>query len=234
MASFDHPATITRLERPTEHTLLLECTTEEQVPFIAGQYLSIVPPGGKPAPFSIASSPVAVGGPTRFEFAIGCTGGRTTGQLTQMHIGDALTLRGPFGKFFLGNEPRICLLAGGLGVTPLMSMLRHIRDSGAAIDATLMWSCKTPQQFLWMPELDEATVTHQNLRIVRTITDAASADATWNGPVGRIDEAMLREAMPDIVERVTYLCGPKPFIEGMVALLRSLGVPDERIRKESW
>lgn len=190
--------------------------------FIPGQYVSVILDDMRPAPFSIASS--ARRGD--IELGIGVHGAVTTA-LRDTTIGTTVVLRGPFGRFTLGDEKKVCFLAGGVGITPFASMLRTLRDAGGATDAVLLASAKHRAQLLWA---DEFLALRPPLRAVLTLTQE-------HDPMlhhGRIDAAFIRSQVPDFAERTFYACGPAAFIDAVFAALAELGVQPERMRKEAW
>ena len=197
--------------------------------FIAGQYMSLIVPGSTPAPFSIASSPEEH---DMIELGIEITGGPHTSKIKELKEGDHVTLRGPFGTFTMQGEKKVCYLAGGVGITPFMSMLRWIRDTHQTTEATLFYSCKVKEQFLWREELEQMTKTHTNIKVVLTVTRDDPPD--WHHEKGRINADMIKGFLPDYLEHTFYSCGPPALISAMFELLRSMGVSDDRLKQEKW
>ena len=202
---------------------------DKKIDFIAGQYVSVILEGVRPAPFSIASSPILH---NTIELGIEITGGPVTSKIKQAVVGDKAVLRGPFGTFVLKDEKKVCFLAGGVGITPFMSMLRWMRDTNQDIHATLIYSCRQEQQFLWIKELEEMTHICPNIKIVLTCTRETPAD--WKHHLGRIDEKMVKEVLPDFMENTFYSCGPPVLIDAMFDLLKKMGVPENQCKKEDW
>lgn len=201
---------------------------EKPMEFIAGQYASIIVPGHKkPAPFSIASSPIHK---NQLDFGIEVIGEVTTA-MSLLKPGDQVTMKGPFGEFIMGpHERKVCFLAGGIGVTPFMSMLRWIRDTHPDKHAVLFYSCKAEDQFMWLEELREMQESCENIKIILTCTKEEKEGFSS----GRIDETMIREELPDFDEYVYFTCGPQGLIEAMIALMTSMGISKENVRREAW
>jgi glycine betaine catabolism B len=227
----NYDSTISSIEEPMDNLRVFKFKLDNKsINFTAGQYVSVIYPGAHPAPFSIASSPQIH---DEIELGIEITGGPVTSKLKQAKVGDKAVLRGPFGTFVLQGEKKVCFLAGGVGITPFMCMLRWIRDTNQNdIQATLFYSCRVKQQFLWLPELEQMQREHPNIKIVLTVTRETPPD--WKHRTGRIDERMIRETIPDFVEHTFYSCGPPALIDGMFGMLKALGVPDEKMKKEKW
>ncbi len=224
-----YTGTIVRME--THHSGLWEFdfALDKPMRFVAGQYVSVFLPGMKPAPFSIASSPVE-----RERIVLGIeVVGAVTGALSRMQPGDKVTLKGPFGRFVIGDDERkVCFLAGGIGITPFMSMLRWVRDTNPDKRAVLFYSCRREDGFMWREEIARMHETHPSIKAVLTLTGDAPAD--WRGQQGRICEAMIREELPDFKDYVFFTCGPPALIDAMFALLASMGVPAQQLRREAW
>jgi len=226
----NYDATITNIQQPMDTLRVFVFKLDDKkINFIAGQYVSVIYPGTHPAPFSIASSPE---NHDIVELGIEITGGPVTSKLKDAKVGDKAVLRGPFGTFTLAGEKKVCFLAGGVGVTPFMSMLRWIRDTNQDVKATLFYSCKVEKQFLWLDELEQMALSHVNIRIFPTITKEAPAD--WIHKTGRINETMIRECLPDFMEHTFYSCGPPALIEAMFTMLKSMGVSENNLKKEKW
>jgi len=73
---------------------------------------------------------------------------------------------------------------------------------------------------------------HNNLDVVCTVTREIPDE--WKGETRRCDAAMITAHVPDYKTRTYYLCGPKPFLDTMIAILKELGIEDSKIRREMW
>jgi glycine betaine catabolism B len=202
---------------------------DKKINFIAGQYVSLIVPGSTPAPFSIASSPEVH---DMIELGIEITGGPHTSKIKELKLGDHVTLRGPFGTFVMQGEKKICYLAGGVGITPFMSMLRWIRDTHQDVQATLFYSCKTKADVLWLGELEMMSNTHPNIRVIITVT--REDPPNWSHEKGRINAEMIKNFLPDFSEHTFYSCGSPALIEAMFGILKEMGVSEEKLKREKW
>lgn len=146
-------------------------------------------------------------------------------------IGDTVTIsqgQGPF-VFLPEMSDNVVLIGGGVGVTPLLSIFRDIRDAGLPTRCHLVYSACSHQEFLFYDELVAATAA-DNLTVTFTVTQP---DPGWHGLKGRIDPVKLHALdIPD--DTLYYLCGPKGMVEDMSTLLHQLGVPMSRIIFEKW
>ncbi len=142
--------------------------------------------------------------------------------------GDQFEVRGPFGGWFVwdaGQQQPLTLIAGGSGLVPLMSMLRHRRNAGSDVPARLLVSAREADDVLYADELHR-----MGAEIVLTYTRRPPAG--WGGYARRVDRAMLQEvALPG--SRV-YVCGPTAFVESVANDLVALGHDPANIRTERF
>jgi ferredoxin-NADP reductase len=145
--------------------------------------------------------------------------------------GAALAMRSPAGAFRYpsGDDRPILLVAGGIGITPLMSMLRHALAKEPHRPVTLIYSVQTEADFAFLDEIESAARRHPQLRV--QLAASRSSTRPWVYP-GRIDEALLRATAPAAAESVAFVCGPAVMIDSMKALLAQLGVPPAQVRHE--
>jgi ferredoxin-NADP reductase/DMSO/TMAO reductase YedYZ heme-binding membrane subunit len=149
-------------------------------------------------------------------------------------VGDLLQVAAPSGKFtFTGNEAnRIAMLAAGVGVTPLMSILRFLTDRNFNGRIDMLYSCKTAQDIIFREELLDLRQRFPNFHLTITLTRAE--DGSWDGAVGRIDAGLLQRTIPDLTSVPFYVCGPSEMLSATTSMLRQLGVAESNIRKESF
>jgi len=125
----------------------------------------------------------------------------------------------------------IVLLAGGIGITPLMAMMRCVDGGAPGVNATLVHSAQSSVELLFRDDLTEMAARNDRLTYAATIT--GTHDATWTGLIGRIDRPMLERIVVD-TDALYFVSGPPTMIPDMRRLVASMGVPDARIRHESW
>ena len=184
--------------------------------------------------FSIASDPSTPG----MEFMVikeprhGDHIGRS--HFVDANIGDAFMLKGPSGQFRFdpNTDRKVCFIAGGTGLAPFTSMLRHIKVTGSQNDAILLYSTKFPTEIIWKDELN-SYVADLKLKLVITVTRPAPGDG-WTGQTGHIDAAMIGKYVPDFAERGFYICGPLAFVKAVKDALASLAVPANKVSADVW
>jgi ferredoxin-NADP reductase len=148
-------------------------------------------------------------------------------------VGDTLYVDGGQGDVYYTREmgDSLFLIAGGIGITPLVSMVRTVRDSHPDVKATLVYSARSPSELVFREELENITREHDNISCFLTVTGQDTG--SWPGHRGRIDQELLMETGAKR-EDLFFLSGPAPMAEAMKGILRGLGVPEDSIRYEQW
>lgn len=213
-----------------EGILILTIQTEDGKPFQfnAGQFVSISIPDlqAKPAFFSIASPP---SWNDKLQFTINIVGQRTR-KLSEMNINEILEVNGPFGKMKIPDENEVVFIAGGVGVAPMISMIRQIKEGGVDKKATLIYSVRDPKLILFKDELDKYNQT-PNLKVCVTVTDENEA---WKGFKGRICPDMVNDVVTNVKNKKYFICGPTKMGVAMKEMLIDMGVKEENIDMEAW
>ena len=161
-------------------------------------------------------------------------GGEVSPYLTEeLRAGDELELRGPIGGYFVwepGDGGPLMLLAGGSGIVPLRSILRHRRHTGSDIAARLLYSARTLPDVIYRDELDQHD---DGMQVSYTLTRGQPTG--WTGHTGRINQAMLTQvAWPAGANPLAFICGPTSFVETAAAGLVGLGYAPERVKTERF
>jgi len=148
-------------------------------------------------------------------------------------VGDLLQVDGGQGDFYYRREmgDSLVLVAGGIGITPLMSILRYVDAAEPDVSATLFYSAKSPSELVFRDELEEMTVRKGNIRCILTVT--GSTDEPWDGHVVRIDSVLITGSKVDL-DALFFICGPPPMGPDMAEMLEGLGIPASRIKYEQW
>lgn len=201
--------------------------------FEAGQFLTVcVQADGKSVKraYSISSAPYANG---YVEISVKRQG-LVSGTLhATVRPGSTLTIKPPAGRFVYpsGDERPIVLLAGGVGITPLMSMLRHAVTAEPTRPITLLFSVRTKDDIVFRDEIELLDRRHPQLRVAVAVSRDT---ATPKHYAGRIDQDLINGLVDDPVNSIFCICGPIPMIDGMKTLLGDLGVPESQVRAEAF
>jgi ferredoxin-NADP reductase len=150
--------------------------------------------------------------------------------------GDRIEVRGPIGGYFVWEASMagpLLLVAGGSGIVPLMSMLRHRIDAGVENPARLLYSSRSFEDVIYYGELEKIGEADGELRIFHTLT--RSRPGGWNGYARRIDQEMLEEVARPLGRSVqAYICGPTLLVEAVANSLVNIGVNPNQIRTERF
>ncbi len=156
----------------------------------------------------------------------------------RVRLGDRLTVEGPYGKFTCSNYPsaRMLFIAAGSGMTPILSMCSWIADTASDVDVKLLASFKSPADILFRRELELLAARCGNFQIGYTVTRYSDrrGQGSWTGFTGRVNEAMLKLFVPDLLERDIFMCGPGPFAEAVKKILRQVDFDMSRYHSESF
>ena len=149
-------------------------------------------------------------------------------------VGQLIACTAPAGRFSFEPESSdaVLLIAGGVGITPLMSILRDLTDRGWPGMIDLVFSVRSPADVIFRDELRDLANRHPNLRVHLTAT--RDFPNGWTGFRGRITGAMLRQCVPDAVRLPAFVCGPNAMADAVRDELIALGLPKDRIHVESF
>ena len=149
-------------------------------------------------------------------------------------VGDLLEVSGPSGVFtFTGKEARsVVLIAGGVGITPMMCAIRYLTDCAYPGDIFFLYGARSPQNFIFCEELEYLQKRHKNLHVVATMERLEGA--SWTGAVGNISKEFIAHAVPEIARRRVHVCGPPAMMEAVKAELDALGVTRGQIKTEAF
>ena len=223
-----------RQETPTIKSFVLDLDGKD-IGFRAGQWLDLfVTLEGAEAVggYSITSSPADQ---NSIELAVRWDGGdhAVTGWLhTEALVGDPveISLGGDF-HYTPDEADSIVLIGGGIGLTPLMSIVRSADELAERTNLTLIYSASTPDELLFRGRIERIAKRNSRIRCVFTVTRPPAH--TWTGRTGRIDADLLRTEAIDL-GALFFVCGPPDMIRSMIDMLCGLGVPLARIRYEQW
>lgn len=154
--------------------------------------------------------------------------------LPNLKEGTQVRIAGPIGRFVLdeSNDP-IVMAVGGVGITPLRSMIKYILDTKSTRPVTLLYSNTTPEEIVFKQELVTwRNKENENLRTVFTITKPEESKSPWTGKTGRIDEELIKEYIKDLHGVQYYTSGPLVMVQAMKELLKKLQIEENRVHAE--
>lgn len=147
-------------------------------------------------------------------------------------VGDTVWISAGSGSFYYQRPmgDRVVLIGAGIGVTPMLSILRHIHRGEPEVSARLLYGVSVEEEILFRDELEAMARDNPRVRLMITVSQPSP---DWSGLRGRIDVDKLREANLGS-DSLYFLCGPPGMVEETAASLEDLGVPPARIRYEKW
>ena len=161
------------------------------------------------------------------------TGHPFANALAALKEGDKVRLRGPFGNFTLegvaGEHKKIGMLSGGIGISPLRSMIKYACDKMLDTDIVLFYSNRHEESIAFEKEFEDLTRKFPKFTVANTVT---MPGPSWKGITGRISADMIKKYMPDYMDRAFYISGPTKMVDSMLTLLKEMSIPEEQIKKE--
>ena len=159
-----------------------------------------------------------------------------TTRMTSMPVGSVIQLKFPFGHFTLeNNDDPVAFIAGGIGVTPFVGMLRWIAASGSKKKAYLFYSAHTQSGLAFKQDLEKLAASCPSIKLCLSVSGSPEEEPGWTGPRGRISSDLMRCNIPDDTSKMkAYICGPNAMIPAMQDALAKAGFAKENIKLESF
>lgn len=208
---------------------------EEKIAFIPGQFLQVIfdeqNPDNKELNkyLSFSSAP----GKDYIEVTKRLSESFFSQRLRGLKAGDEVYVRAPFGNCVFKDEyQKIGFLIGGIGITPVISILEYIVGKKLSTDAVLLYSNRTEADIAFRQELDYWQKSNKNIRVSYTITDCQPKDSSCE--FGRIDKNLVLEKIKDYRERIFFIFGPPKMVEAMQALCIEIGCDGGNIKTENF
>jgi len=156
--------------------------------------------------------------------------------LKMLPIGGRVEIEGPFGSLTLHNErarPAL-FIAGGIGITPFMSMLRQATHDRLPQEIVLLYSNRRPEDAAFLLELQNLERQNASFHLLPTMTAMDKSAMPWPGETSHITEELLRKTMNGLQKPVFYVAGPPGLVAAMCDVLNRVGVNDDDIRSEEF
>lgn len=211
--------------------------TANAVPLpIAGQWVYLeLPDAGtsqkKKSAYSLACAPSEMGDGTEIVLGIALEGDFTH-RARQLKPGDTVMLQGPFGVFTLPEDVKDAVFfAGGIGITPLRSMIRESLAANSDCRLTLFYSCRSADVCAWLDEFRDLAEAHDRFTYIPICT--RDVPEKWEGETGRISAALMDKYLSDYNAHY-FVCGPQGFMDTVIAVLNEKDVEKARIHQERF
>ena len=230
------PCRVAKIERPAPDVTMLgvRLPMNENMLFLAGQYIDFLLKDGKRRSYSIASKPAAEG-VTALELHVRHTpGGAFTDHVFgAMKERDILRFEGPLGTFYLREDSAkpIVMVASGTGFAPIKAMCEAAMEKGMKRPVSLYWGCRARRD-LYMLDIPSAWE-HPNFRFVPVLSDP-TPECRWSGRIGFVHRAVM-EDFPDLSGHQVYACGAPVMVDAARAdFSAECKLPDEEFFADSF
>ena len=156
--------------------------------------------------------------------------------LKSLPIGSPAKIEGPFGSLTLHNNrvrPAV-FIAGGIGITPFMSILRQAAKDELPQRLILLYSNRRPEDAAFLTELQQLERRNENFRLVATMTQMSKSSQPWKGETGLINENLVKKVAGDLSAPIYYLAGPPAMVEAVRQTLNPASIDDDDVRSEEF
>jgi ferredoxin-NADP reductase len=151
-------------------------------------------------------------------------------------LGVRATIDGPNGEMVLHEDaarPAV-FLAGGIGITPFLSMARQAAHKRLPHRIVLFYGNRRPEDAAFLDHLQSLEKANPNFRLVAVMSEARKSGRVWGGEEGFIDRAMLERHLPGLEGPVYYVAGPPAMAMAMHQMLAGAGVAGDAVRSEEF
>ena len=219
------------------HTGEFVFVPDHEVAFKPGQYMEWTLDHKKPDSrgvrryFTIASSPtdeiVSLG--VKFD----AKSSTFKKALADMEPGKTLMAGQVAGDFTLPRDmkKKMVFIAGGIGITPFLSMIRFMVNKNSPRDVVLIYSNKTKEEIAYADYFAEASK-HITLKTVYTLTDMEKLPPDWKGRTGYVSADIIAAEVPDWQNRTYYISGPHSLVVAVSGVLKNMGIPRHNIKED--
>ncbi|MBI2334281.1 FAD-dependent oxidoreductase [Candidatus Daviesbacteria bacterium] len=152
--------------------------------------------------------------------------------LKELPVGAEVELGSISGSFVLPDDTAkpLVFIAGGIGITPYMSMLKYAAENKLPYRITLVYSNRDSSSSAYLQELANFKAQMSNFKLILTMTE----DPDWSGEKRKIDAGFIKEYFPDLNENLYFVVGPPPMVEAVQKALLEAGVDIENISIENF
>lgn len=154
-------------------------------------------------------------------------------KLCNLKKGDEVFIQAPLGNcIFQKKYQKIAFLVGGIGITPVMSILGYIAEKKYDTEVILFYSNQSNSGIAFRKELDSLQEKQKNIKVVYMVTDSKSEDESILQ--GRINSDIVLERLSDIKERIFFIFGPPKMVLAMSQLCKDIGCSKDNIKQEGF
>ena len=156
---------------------------------------------------------------------------------TELNAGDIVDVKAPSGNFFLdlSKHRPVILIGGGVGLTPMVSMLNAICESGSQREVWFFYGVRNGDECIMKEKLEALEAEHENVQLRLCYSDPTDGEVEGEDfhHAARVSVDLFREVLPS--NNYEYdMCGPPPMMESLTTDLRAWGVPDGDVNLEAF
>jgi ferredoxin-NADP reductase len=235
-----YTATLESREEIAEGTMAFQFRKPKGFEFIPGQAIDLVLPGNATGEndqnvrhaFSIVSAPFE----DQLVVATRMRDSVFKRALRSLAVGSPVTIDGPFGSLGLHNDRTRAgvFIAGGIGITPFVSMLRQANHEKLPHRLILLYSSRRPEDAAFLVDLQQLEEQNDHFRLVATMTDMHLSSRTWPNQTGMITADLVASVVGDLPKPIFYVVGPPGMVEAMRQTLHQGGIDNDDIRSEEF
>jgi len=200
--------------------------------FKAGQFLEVALKAGPALKrfLSISSSPTEK---CHIEFTKKITDSGFSRSLDSLKAGDSVKIKYPMGNFLLrADYKKISFLSGGVGITPIRSIVKYVVDKNSGTDIILLYANRSIKDIVFRDDFEFMQKAYAKLKVVHVLCEPA---AGFKCTPGLINAQVIRNEVSDYTQRKFYLCGPPAMVSAMQAILsEEFAMPGDKIITENF
>jgi ferredoxin-NADP reductase len=225
-----------RQETPSATTIMFEAP--EGVKAVSGQFLTLLLPlQGKEVRRSYSLSSCPETNETTWSITVKrVEQGLVSNWIhDSIKVGDRIRTRGPSGNFTLASasKPNLLLIAGGSGITPIMSLLRLTLATRPGVPVTLLYANRSKEEVIFRAEIEKLSEQFSQLTVIHFWEQADEGEMCCSGRITRdaLHEATVAQALADWD---VYMCGPEAMMNGLLAEMDALAFPKANVKIERF
>lgn len=155
--------------------------------------------------------------------------GDFTGMIKNLSVHTKIIIDGPYGVFtnLFAVSDKVLLIAGGIGITPIRSLMEEMLKKGK--DIVLLYANRTKEDIVFKNEIDKLAEVY-NAKVVYIL----SHEPEYAGEQGYIDLEKIKQYAPDVLDRELYLCGPVPMMSELLDVVKTIGLSHRQVHYEKF
>lgn len=231
----EHQMTFIEKIQRTPNVFSFRFNIEPPITFIAGQFAQIIFDTHNITNktlnkyLSFSNTP----GNPFIEFTKKISGSEFSQKLIGLKAGDCISIKGPLGNCFLHDkDSKVLFLVGGIGITPVMSILGQIVEEKSRADIVLVYSNWTATDIAFRRELEEWGQAIPFLRLCHVLVEPPPDDREYSS--GMITKDLVMEKAPDFKQRAIYIFGPPGMVKAMQEMCAGLDCDTQKIYSEKF